>query len=188
MIEIPWLSIAVLFSIILLVGMIIAFFGMTNLHWCALLGIAMVIIGGVGWFVCDSQRPFETTPASSWNTIEIQNISSLSGGDSFGVLGHGSFFLGSGSATVNGNTRQIYTFFKVIPSGGYQKGTLDAEGVTVLEDAPLYPYIEWDYSHARTPLKRYTDDGSISGGQVVDKLIATYIHVPNGTVMQEFKV
>lgn len=186
-IEIPWVALAMFCIAIFMCGFMITMVGASNFHWCALIGIVMIFVGMGGAMFCMDHRPFETTPAQAWDTVEIQNISSLSGGDSFGISGRGSFFLGSGSATVNGNTREIYRFNKVFP-GGHQRGTIDAEGVTVIEDAQLYPYIEWKYSHATTEKKTYTDDGSTSGGYQVDKLMTTYIHVPNGTVMQEFKV
>lgn len=187
MMEQLWVYGVIAFFLLGVVGCSLTLVGMQNFHWIGLIGIALVLVAWSGGSYCNDQRPFTITPAQSWDTIETQNISSLSGGDAFSIHGSSSFILGSGSATIDGDTRQIYTFFKQV-NGGYQKGTIGAENVIIKEDEQTHPYIEWDYSHATTEGKTYNDLGYWSyDGRRVDKLMATYIHVPNGTIVQEFK-
>jgi hypothetical protein len=136
------------------------------------------------------QRPYEITDASSWNTTEIQNITCLSDGTAWSVTGGGHFVLGTGTAVINGQSRDIYSYYKETPQG-YLRGSLDAANVYIREDENLHPYIEWDYSHSTNALKRFTDDGSTDytlNGAQTDTLTATIIHVPNGTVYREFSV
>jgi hypothetical protein len=142
-------------------------------------------------FYAEGQRPVTITPDRSWNTTQIQNITSISNDQRWSMEGGGSFFLGCGEVSVNGGSSQEYTFYKVTPNG-YQLGTLDATNVFIKEDENKYPYIEWDYSHYTTPLKRWDDDGSVDkfdmNGETTDKLMITYIHVPNGTIIKDYSL
>ena len=152
-----------------------------------------LLIGCTGYWVYPyayDQRPYEITDARSWDTVEIQNITCLNDGTAWSVKGGGHFVLGTGTAVINGHSRDVYSYYKETPQG-YLRGSLDAANVYIREDENLHPYIEWDYSHSKTGLKRFTDDGSTDStlnGARTDTLTATIIHVPNGTVYREFSV
>jgi hypothetical protein len=140
------------------------------------------------YFYAESQRPVTITPAKEWTTTDIQNISSLSGNQRWSVDGGGSFLLGSGTIYINGGSVHEYAFYKTTPNG-YQLGTLDATNVFIKEDENKYPYIEWVYSHSKKPLKQWGDEVKVDwkmDGKETTSLVATYIHVPNGTVIKEY--
>lgn len=142
-------------------------------------------------FHAEGQRPYTITPDHSWNTTQIQNITSLSSDQRWSMEGGGSFFLGCGQVSVNGGSVPQYVFYKVTPNG-YQLGTIDATNVFIKEDENKYPYIEWDYSHYTASLKRWDDDGSTKdyymNGATTDKLMITYIHVPIGTIIKDYSL
>ncbi len=141
-------------------------------------------------FYAEGQRPYTITPEHSWNTTEIQNITSLSSDQSWSMNGGGNFFLGCGQVSINGGSHQEYVFYK-ITLNGYQLGTIDASNVFIKEDENKHPYIEWDYSHYSSPLKQWSDDNSIDhtlNGATSDTLVATYIHVPNGTIIKDYSL
>jgi hypothetical protein len=160
-------------------------------------GLLIIFLGGVifapSTFLASyaqDQRHYEITDARSWDTIEIQNITCLNDGTAWSVKGGGHFVLGTGTVVVNGQSRDVYTYYKETPQG-YLQGSLDAANVYIREDENLHPYIEWDYSHSKMGLKRFTDDGSTDytlNEAQTDTLTATIIHVPNGTVYREFSV
>jgi hypothetical protein len=194
-----WLWIASIFNMafafgifIMMGGLFISIFAGRFSYGLAAL-IVGVIVASFGSFCASyafDQRPYEITDARSWNTTEIQNITCLSDGTAWSVKGGGHFVLGTGTAVVNGQSRDVYYYYKET-SQGYLRGSLDAANVYIREDENLYPYIEWDYSHSKTGLKRFTDDGSTDytlNGAQTDTLTATIIHVPNGTVYREFSV
>ncbi len=141
-------------------------------------------------FYAEDQRPYTITPQNTWNDIQIQNITSLSEDQRWSMNGGGSFFLGCGRAHINGGSVNQYVFYKVTPNG-YQLGTLDADNVFIKEDENKYPYIELDYLHTTNPLKQWDDDGKIDytmNGAETSKLIATYIHVPIGTIIRDYSL
>ena len=183
-----WLILLMFCSLITVAGIVITMFGMQSLYESIFIfGIVLMCIGiGTGMW-CVDHRPYDTTPAYSWDVTTIQNITSLSNDDAFGISGKGSFTLGSGTSMVGGNTRQIYTFFKVLPEG-YQRGTIDAENVIISEDEQTFPYIEWNYRHTKSERRVYLDNGDSFGGIQTDVLVSTYIHVPKNTVVKEYKI
>ena len=160
-------------------------------------GLLVIFLGGVIFApsiflvgYAQDQRPYEITDARSWDTTEIQNITCLNDGTAWSFKGGSHFILGTGTAVVNGQSRDVYTYYKETPQG-YLRGSLDATNVYIREDEDLHPYIEWDYSHSKAGLKRFTDDGSTDytlNGAQTDTVTATIIHVPNGTVYREFSV
>jgi len=160
-----------------------------------LYGIAFILIAVGGAAGCTHgintlqvERPFIITPGSSWNTSEYQPIVSLSDGQAFGMSGHGSFFLGIGSVSVNGQTTPQYVFYKNT-SDGYQIGTMPAADVFVREDADQSgARIEWLYQHTLSDKKVFTDNGETYGGAESVALIKKYIHVPPGTVRVQFNL
>jgi len=182
--------------IIAIVGAFILFtctsaIGMARWMFCgAIIGIVLIIIGVAIAIPSDSMRPYTIIPEHSWNATTIQNITSLGDGQSYSMSGEGHFFLGSGSISINGHTSPQYVFYKVMPQG-YQIGTLDATDVFVREDENNYPYIEWDYHHNIAPLKTMNDthavDYYINGAETVT-LATTIIHIPNGTVIKDYKL
>lgn len=154
----------------------------------AIVAICILCISIPLYFYAESQRPVTITPAKEWTTTDIQNITSLSGDQRWSVNGGGSFFLGSGAIQINGKSTHEYIFYKTTPNG-YQLGTLDATNVFIKEDENVYPYIEWVYSHSTLPLKRWEDEEKVDwnmDGEETTRLVATYIHVPNGTVIKEY--
>ena len=186
-------------NIAIVVGLVVAFFGffisagagsLKSGAIIFILGITIFCAGYFGMPYAQDQRPYEITDARSWNTTEIQNITCLSDGTAWSVKGGGHFVLGTGTVVVNGQSRDVYSYYKETPQG-YLRGSLDAANVYIREDENLHPYIEWDYSHSTNALKRFTDDGSTDytlNGAQTDTLTATIIHVPNGTVYREFSV
>jgi hypothetical protein len=139
-------------------------------------------------FYAESQRQYTVTPSNSWSTTQIQNITSLSEEQRWSMNGGGLFFLGCGQVYINGGSINQYVFYKVTPNG-YQLGTLNATDVFIKEDENKYPYVEWVYSHTTTPLKQWNDDGSVDyqmNGKETATLVATYIHVPNGTIIKDY--
>lgn len=142
------------------------------------------------YFYAEGQRPYTTAPEHNWNTTQIQNITSLSDDQRWSMNGGGSFFLGCGRVSINGDSVPEYVFYKITPNG-YQLGTLDATNVFIKEDENKYPYVEWDYLHTTAPLKQWTDDNSVDykmNGEETSKLVATYIHVPNGTIIKDYSL
>lgn len=98
--------------------------------------------------------------------------------------------MGCGQVLINGGSVPQYVFYKITPNG-YQIGTLDATNVFIKEDENIYPFIEWEYSHSTLPLKRWDDNGDVDynmNGKETKSLIATYIHVPKGTVIKEYSL
>ncbi len=154
----------------------------------AVVAICILCISIPLYFYAESQRPVTITPAKEWTTTNIQNITSLSGNQRWSVDGGGSFLLGSGTIYINGGSVHEYAFYKTTPNG-YQLGTLDATNVFIKEDENKYPYIEWVYSHSKKPLKQWEDEVKVDwnmDGEETTRLVATYIHVPNGTVIKEY--
>jgi hypothetical protein len=193
-----WLLIMTICQCGLFIGVILTMISFVGIHIfdgevvVILLILAMATFGG-GWLIydyADAQRPFEVINGTSWNTSTIQNITDLSDGQSWSLHGSSRFTLGTGTVIVNGESRPTYYFYKIMPQG-YQIGSLDATNVFICEDENLRPYIEWVYSHSTNQLKRWTDNGDIDytlNGKQTDTLVATYIHVPNGTVYKQFSV
>ena len=194
-----WLWVECICRVAFFLGAIIVFFGFINSATSGLgkAGFTVLIlgfiIGAAGVLVfpyAQDQRPYEIIDARSWDTVEIQNITCLNDGTAWSVKGGGHFVLGTGTAVINGQSRDVYSYYKETPQG-YLRGSLDAANVYIREDENLHPYIEWDYSHSKTALKRFTDDGSTDytlNGAQTDTLTATIIHVPNGTVYRVFSV
>lgn len=157
--------------------------------------IFIILIFGIVVFIplhfhAESQRPHTIIPEKTWTTTDIQNITSLSGDQRWSINGGGSFFLGCGQVLINGGSVPQYVFYKITPNG-YQIGTLDATNVFIKEDENIYPFIEWEYSHSTLPLKRWDDNGDVDynmNGKETKSLIATYIHVPKGTVIKEYSL
>jgi hypothetical protein len=206
MIEIPWLLISnISIGVAILCGapLLILFFVETNptnfrtpsiftpfvIGVCVILILALCIFIPIH-FYAESQRPYTITPEKTWTTTDIQNITSLSGDQRWSINGGGSFFLGCGQVLINGGSVPQYVFYKITPNG-YQIGTLDATNVFIKEDENIYPFIEWEYSHSTLPLKRWDDNGDVDynmNGKETKSLIATYIHVPKGTVIKEYSL
>ena len=194
-----WLLIQSVCPAVFAVGGIITLFGffcmagLTSITRGSAIFFIGLLVGCAGSWTYSyafDQRPYEITDARSWNTTEIQNITCLSDGTAWSVKGGGHFVLGTGTVVVNGQSRDVYSYYKET-SQGYLRGSLDAANVYIREDENLHPYIEWDYSHSKTGLKRFTDDGSTDytlNGAHPDTLTSTIIHVPNGTVYREFSV
>ena len=161
----------------------------------AVFGILMVVSGLVGAGVAGgeqqllkNERPYESVPGYTFNTSEYQPIVSLSDGQTYGMSGRGSFFLGIGSVYVDGKTVPQYVFYKNL-SEGYQLGTIPAEDVTIREDADKDgARIEWLYQHTVSEKITYTDNNETWGGKDTVTLIRKYIHVPPGTVIREYRL
>ena len=128
-----------------------------------------------------------TTDAYSFSTSTIQPIVSLKDSSSYSSSGNGRFFLGSGSFTTNGQTTTQHVFYKTV-GDGYQLDRLNSDGVIVKEDNQTSPNIEWVYRHTVSEKKEYLDNNETSGGIDRVSLYATYIHVPKGTVIQDYKL
>jgi hypothetical protein len=154
-----------------------------------LLGIMLIIMGGI--FTAQlSNTDYTTIPGKTWNTTEIQNITSLSADTAWEINGHGKFVLGSGRSVINGQSSHEYTFYKVTPDG-YQMGTINAEGVFIRQDEETFPYIERVHQHVKTDTVVYNNTGqvdSIYNGWETDSVIMTVFHVPNGTIMKDYSV
>jgi len=207
MFEVPWLLISNItlgVSIICGLPLFLLLVVETNpASWQSpsLLTYPVVIVGGIillliccvsipTHFYAEAQRPYTMTPQHNWDTTQIQNITSLSDDQRWSMNGGGSFFLGCGQVYVNGESINEYVFYKITPNG-YQLGTLDAVNVFIKEDENKYPYVEWVYSHTTNPLKQWNDNGEIDynmNGKETSKLIATYIHVPNGTIIKDYSL
>lgn len=206
MIEIPWLLISTItlwISIICGVPLWMAVvietnpgsFGSPSIFTSTVIKICIVLfliccVSIPTHFYAEGQRPYTITPQHDWNTVQIQNITSLSDDQRWSMNGGGHFFLGSGTMIINGGSVHEYVFYKVTPNG-YQLGTLDATNVFIKEDENKYPYVEWVYSHTTNPLKRWDDDGTVDytmNGKESVALVGTYIHVPDGTIIKDYSL
>jgi hypothetical protein len=176
-------------------GFFLIFHGLHGKFWFgsdlnnASVGVIMMVLGFV-LFINIPSNPFTELPERDWNTIEIQNITSLSRDQSSSIHGGASFLLGTGHGVINGKTVTEYTFYKVLPDG-YQVGTMDATNVFIREDENRFPYIEQDHHHSKLATKIYNDTGNIDlyeYGFETDTVTKTVIHVPNGTIYKDYTV
>jgi hypothetical protein len=129
-----------------------------------------------------NERVYTSVPSYIYTTSDYQPIMSLQDGQSYSMSGGGSFFLGIGSVSINGQTTPQYVFYKKL-TDGYQLGTIPAGDIIIKEDADMNTSkIEWLYTHSVSEKKIYSDNGEIVGGTESVSLTSKYIHVPKGTV------
>jgi hypothetical protein len=157
-----------------------------------ILGIILCfVVGGIGVVLWDTtiEQHAKLYSGISYDDHVFQPISSLK--DSSMLTGGGRFFLGIGSFSINDQPR--YIFYKKLPDDYYTLDSVPTKGVLIKEDGGTNPGVEVRSHYTKEPdkfyapwagvVKNWTEDGAtIMTGQ------ETIIHVPVGTIIQEYKL
>jgi len=167
----------------------------SNKFECVVAGACITVLLVGGAYYAETMRPYTITPAYTYESTEIENITSLADSSAWGITGRGSFILGTGSASINGGSRPVYVYYGVTPLG-YQLRTIDStntymSATYIREDENKFPYIECISLHRVSEKKMWTDTGEAdhirSGTDIVTKTISI-IHVPNGTIYKQYSL
>lgn len=158
-------------------------------------GICTMVLLFGGAYYTETMRPYTITPAHTYESTEIENITSLADSSAWSISGGGVFILGTGSAFINGGSRPVYVYYGITPLG-YQLRTINSAntfvGATYIrEDENKFPYIEHISLHRVSEKKMWDDTGDtdykLSGVDMITKTIAI-IHVPNGTIYKQYSL
>lgn len=142
---------------------------------------------GIG--VVESMITMEVTPSYNYNVSTYQPIASLK--DNSFVSGGGNFFLGIGSVKINENPKYVY--YEILPEGYYKLGSVSTDITLIKEDGGDNPTLEKKVEYTRMETKKRVPapgwaENYTEGGFEYMNSVVYILHVPNGTVVKEYKL
>lgn len=184
---------------ILLAMMMIVLGGLFGVEINAIIGFIVMGMGiflfigimtfGHGYIVyINDLRPTDITSSYSFNQSEFQSIASLESQNEQPSQLSGEFVLGSGEITGNSITTEYYTYYKSMGNDEFIFDKLPKDGVIIKEDGNPNPRIEWIFEHDISTRTVYKDTNESVGGIESKTLLKTYIHVPKGTIIKDYKL